>query len=142
MAIASTPRAAGTSLARGADKAGALVAKTPAPARAAALAAAGLAGGLAVGASVASRRKVLGLPIGPRRKLLGVPIGRKPASLAAGQAFADGARRLAETSQQLLRSADDVRALREQLEQANRQSPIEVLLDGLTHRRGGHRNES
>lgn len=138
----STPRSAGTTLARTADKAGELVAKAPAPARAMGLAAAGLAGGLALGAGIASRRKVFGILPGPRRKVLGVPIGRKPASLAAGRAFAEGAKRLAETSQKALRSADDVRAVREQLEQANRQSPIEVLLDGLTHRRGRHRNEN
>ena len=32
--------------------------------------------------------------------------------------------------------ADDIRAIREQLENANRRSPIEVVLDGLTHRPG------
>jgi hypothetical protein len=39
-------------------------------------------------------------------------------------------------------TTDDVREIREQLDKANRQSPVEVLLDGLTHRRGSHRNES
>jgi hypothetical protein len=38
-------------------------------------------------------------------------------------------------------TADDIRAIREQLEQTNRRSPVEVLLDGLTHRRGAHKLE-
>jgi hypothetical protein len=38
--------------------------------------------------------------------------------------------------------AEDGRELRQQLEQLNRRSPVEVLLDGLTHRRGAHKNES
>ena len=38
-------------------------------------------------------------------------------------------------------AADDVRMLREQLDSLNRRSPVEVLLDGLTHRRGAHRRE-
>ena len=39
-------------------------------------------------------------------------------------------------------TTDDVRQIREQLDQANRQSPVEVLLNGLTHRRGAHKHES
>ena len=36
---------------------------------------------------------------------------------------------------------EEIRAVREQLETLNRRSPVEVLLDGLTHRRGAHRRE-
>jgi hypothetical protein len=36
----------------------------------------------------------------------------------------------------------DLREVRRQLRQMNRRSPIEVLLDGLTHRRGAHKTES
>jgi hypothetical protein len=35
-----------------------------------------------------------------------------------------------------------VHEIREQLDKANRQSPLEVVLDGLTHRRGAHKRES
>ena len=39
-------------------------------------------------------------------------------------------------------ATDEVRQVREQLDKANRQSPLEVVLDGLTHRRGAHKRES
>ncbi len=139
MAASTSP---GTSLTRSAERARGVIDKAPKPVRAAGLAVAGLASGLAIGASIGSRSPALGFLPKPRRKVFGVRIGHKPASVAAGQAFADGARRFADTGQQMLRAADDVRALRKQLEQANRRSPIEVLLDGLTHRRGAHSNES
>jgi hypothetical protein len=38
-------------------------------------------------------------------------------------------------------TADDIRTIREQLENANRRSPIEVVLDGLTHRPGTGKRE-
>ena len=132
-------QAAGTTVARGATKAGDALAANAGPARAIGLAAAGLAGGLALGATLGSRRR--GLLHAPRHKVLGVPIGRKPASVAAAQAVASGARRLAEAGGRASRAVEDVHEIREQLEQANRQSPVEVLLDGLTHRRGAHRAE-
>ena len=112
--------------------------RTPGPARAAGLAAAGLAGGLVLGARLAGHRRFLP---GPRRRVLGVPVGRRPASVAAAKAFADGARRLADAAGQLSSSADDVHQIREQLELSNRRSPVEIVLDGLTHRRGAHKAE-
>ena len=36
-------------------------------------------------------------------------------------------------------TADDVHALREHLDKVNRRSPIEVVLEGLTRRRGAPR---
>ena len=39
-------------------------------------------------------------------------------------------------------TTDDVHKIREELEHANRRSPVEVLLDGLTHRRGAHKREN
>ncbi len=38
-------------------------------------------------------------------------------------------------------TTDDIRQVREELERANRQSPVEVLLNALTHRRGAHKHE-
>jgi len=76
--------------------------------------------------------------LAPRRKLLGVPVGR---TKGAAGALGLVARELRSAKQDAL-TKDDVRQLREQLEQANRRSPIEVLLDALTHRRGAHKNES
>ena len=114
--------------------------RTPGPARAAGLAAASLAGGVAVGVRLAPKRR--GLLPGRRRRVLGVPIGREPASLTAAKALAEGAKRFAAATGPLAAAGDDVREVRRQLEQANRRSPVEVLLDGLTHRRGAHRLES
>jgi hypothetical protein len=44
------------------------------------------------------------------------------------------AKRLVSAAGKASRTADDLHAIREQLENANRRSPIEVVLDGLTHR--------
>ena len=89
--------------------------KAPKPALAAGAAAAGLAGGLLIGSKVGN-----GLFV--RR--------RTGAALALA-----GARRLAATAVKASHTADDIHAIREQLENANRRSPIEVVLDGLTARR-------
>jgi hypothetical protein len=86
------------------------------PGLAAGAAAAGLAGGLLLGSRLGS-----GLLV------------RRRSSKALALA---GAKRLAKTAVRASNTADDIRAIREQLEQANKRSPIEVLLDGLTHRPG------
>ena len=39
-------------------------------------------------------------------------------------------------------TTEDIRQVREELERANRQSPVEVLLNALTHRRGAHKHEN
>ena len=52
------------------------------------------------------------------------------------------ARELSKARNQASAVTDDVREIREQVDKANRQSPVEVLLDGLTHRRGAHKRES
>jgi hypothetical protein len=102
------------------------------PAVAAGAAAAGLAGGLALGARASSRR----------RKVLGLPIGRKRQGLAGTvQLLAGGARQLGSAASRATETADDIHQIREQLAASNRRSPIEIVLDGLTHRRGAHRLE-
>ena len=110
------------------------------PLQAAGFAAAGLAGGLALGSRVGARRKPLSF-LSPRRTVLGIAIGREPAAVAAARALADGTRRLADVGKHVSGTAEDIHELRRHLEQANRQSPIEVLLNGLTHRRGANRAE-
>jgi hypothetical protein len=84
---------------------------------AAGAAAAGLAGGLAIGARLGRKR-------------------------SRAHALADGLRRAVATMDKASGAAEDVRSLRQQLESLNRRSPVEVLLDGLTHRRGAHRAET
>jgi hypothetical protein len=83
------------------------------PALAAGAAVAGLAGGMLIGSR--------------RRK-------KSDAALAV-------AKRLMTVAGKASRTADDLHAIREQLENANRRSPIEVVLDGLTHRPGTAKRE-
>jgi hypothetical protein len=85
------------------------------PALAAGAAATGLAGGL----------------------LIGSRIGRRSGRTLALRS----AKRFAATAVKASRTADDIHAIREQLENANRRSPIEVVLDGLTHRPGTSKRE-
>jgi len=60
----------------------------------------------------------------------------------AAEALRDVARELGSATSQVTGTADDVREIKEHLDRANRRSPVEVLLDGLTHRRGAHKAES
>lgn len=101
-------------------------------------AAAGIAGGLAIGTRIGSKRRGL---LARRPRVLGVPIGPKPGALRMAEALRDGAKHLGSAADQVSNSPGEVRQIREQLEQGNRRSPIEVVLDGLTHRRGAHRKE-
>ncbi len=107
--------------------------RAPAGALAAGAAAAGLAGGLALGARVRPSRGLM-----RTTKVLGMPIGRR----GRARAIARGARRAAAAASKASTTADDIRAIRQQLEHANRRSPIEIVLDGLTHRRGAHKLET
>jgi hypothetical protein len=92
--------------------------KASKPALAAGAAAAGLAGGLLIGSRMGTGTGLL-----VRRR--------------SNSAWAlAGAKRLASTVVKASHTADDIHTIREQLEQANKRSPIEVLLDGLTHRPG------
>jgi hypothetical protein len=76
---------------------------------------AGLAGGLLIGSR--------------RRRKTGAAL-----AIASAKRFVAVAGKASNT-------ADDLRAIREQLENANRRSPIEVVLDGLTHRPGTGKRE-
>ena len=109
-----------------------VVSKAKRPMITAGATAAGLAGGLALGARMGSKR----------RKILGIPIGRKSGLAQAAEALGHVARELSLARTQASAVTDDVREVREQLDKANRQSPVEVLLNGLTHRRGAHKRES
>ena len=112
------------------------------PVLAAGAAAAGLAGGLALGSRVTSKRRGLGVLLAPRRKVLGVPLGRKHGVVRTAEALGQVARGLRSATNQVSATTEDVHEIREQLDKANRQSPLEVVLDGLTHRRGAHKRES
>ena len=104
--------------------------------------AAGLAGGLALGSRDTSKRRGLSALLVPQRKILGVPFGRKNGVVRTAEALGQMARELRSATNKVSATTDDVRQIREQLDKANRRSPIEVVLDGLTHRRGAHKRES
>jgi hypothetical protein len=129
----------GTAVEAAGDRAANAARRTPAPLLAAGAAAVGLAGGWAVGARGRSRRRGRVRRLAPRPRLLGVPIGRRSGALRAAEALRDGARHLHATGDRVVGAADDLREIREELEKVNRRSPLEVVLDGLTHRRGVHR---
>jgi hypothetical protein len=112
------------------------------PALAAGAGAAGLVGGLALGTRLASKRGGVTALLTPRPRVLGVPLGRKSSMVRAAEALGKAARELGSAGNQVAATGDDVRQIREQLDKANRQSPLEVVLDGLTHRRGAHKRES
>ncbi|HEY1275977.1 MAG TPA: hypothetical protein VGF25_13760 [Thermoleophilaceae bacterium] len=116
--------------------------KAKGPALTAGAAAAGLAGGLVLGARAASRRRGLRALVTPRPRILGVPIGRKSSAVRAAEALGQIARGVGSATSEVSTAGNEMRQIREQLDKANRQSPIEVVLDGLTHRRGAHKRES
>jgi hypothetical protein len=82
------------------------------PAAVAGAAVAGLAGGLVIGSRLGTGAGLL--------------VRRRSTTALA----------LARTVVKASQTADDIHAIRDQLEQANRRSPIEVVLDGLTQRPG------
>jgi hypothetical protein len=97
-------------------------AKVPAVAGGAALA--GLVGGMAIARG--GRRRVLGVP---------VPGTRRPLVKINGRG--SGTKQLMKTGRQMAELAVEVRQARQQLATDRKRSPIEVVLDGLTARRGG-----
>jgi hypothetical protein len=112
------------------------------PMLAAGATAAGVAGGLVLGSRLASRRSGLKALLTPRPRVLGVPVGHKSSVVKTAEALGQMARGLSSATGKVSETTDEVRQVREQLDRTNRQSPVEVLLDGLTHRRGGHKAES
>lgn len=95
--------------------------KAKGPALAGGAALAGLAGGLLIAGRTKPRR-MLGVPIpGTRRPLIEVKRG-------------GGSKELVKAAGKFGELASEMRLAREELEAKRRRSPIEVVLDGLTHR--------
>jgi hypothetical protein len=128
---AAKARRAGESVSEAADKA-------KRPLAAAGLTAAALAGGFVLGRAGGQRHTLLPR----RRKVLGLPIGPKTGFERTADVLEKLADGLLATAGKAAATTDDVHKIRHELEQVNRQSPVEVLLDGLTHRRGAHKRES
>jgi hypothetical protein len=89
------------------------------PALASGIAVAGLAAGTVLGAKLRAHR---------RPHVLGLPMPR-------GSELKSGAKQVVRAGRWAADIQADVRAVRAQAEQSRRQSPIEVLLSGLTSRR-------
>jgi hypothetical protein len=118
-AVRETVSSGAQSIASGASKA-----KGPALTGGAAVA--GLVGGMAI-ASRGGRRRVLGIPVpGTRRPLVQIKAPRRK----------DVAKDVVKAGGQMAELASEVRQARQQLDGGRRRSPIEVVLDGLTARRG------
>lgn len=92
--------------------------RLPRPAVAGGAAAAGLAAGTALGAILRAHR---------RPRVMGLPLPR-------GKEIREGARQAVRAGRWLYEVQTDVNLLREQAQQSRRQSPIEVVLSGLTSR--------
>ena len=134
------PATVGAAVKDAGDTAAATARRARGPMLAAGAAAAGLAGGLALGSRRGSKRRGRRL-LAPRRRLLGIPTEPKSGVLRTVELLRDGAKHLGSATTQVSGTANDVREIREQLEKVNQRSPIEVVLDGLTHRRGAHKHE-
>jgi hypothetical protein len=65
----------------------------------------------------------------------------RPTGCGAGAHRTRLTTKVAEATGKASGAADELTQLREQLAGLNPRSPIEVVLDGLTHRRGMHRRE-
>lgn len=109
--------------------------KAKGPMLAAGATAAGLAGGLALGSRMTSKRAGLGA-LRSRRTVLGVPVGRRSGLSKTAQALGKVASEMSSARNQASVATDDIHQIREHLERESRRSPIEVVLDGLTHRPG------
>ena len=106
------------------DAVGTAAGKAKVPALAAGAAAAGLAGGVALG------QRLL-----PQRKVLGVPLPRRSRVQKASRQLAKAAGEVGSAGRNVSELTAEVRRMREQVEQGNGRSPIEVVLSGLTRRR-------
>ena len=96
--------------------------------------AAGLAGGLALGSRMTSKPAGLGALLRPRRTVLGMPVGRRSGLIKSAQALGTVASEMSAARRQASVATDDIHQIREHLKRENRRSPIEVVLDALTHR--------
>jgi hypothetical protein len=113
---------------------GGAASKAKGPALTGGAALAGLVGGMAIAAR-GGRRKVLGIPVpGTRRPLVQI---RTPRRNSVAKEVVQAARTMGKAGGQAAELATEVRRAREQLDSSSRRrSPIEVVLDGLTARRG------
>ena len=120
-------------VASGAQSIGGAASKAKGPALTGGAAIAGLVGGMAIAAR-GGRRRVLGIPVpGTRRPLVQI---KTPRRNHVAKDVVGAARTMGKAGGQVAELATEVRLARQQLDSTRRRSPIEVVLDGLTARRG------
>lgn len=121
-AVESTAKQAGSVVSDAGHGVGQAARKAKTPLIAGGAAVAGAAGGLALGARQARKTKAL----------------RRPKVKIRSQDLARAARDVGQFGMDVGQLAGELRKNREAANGAKHRSPIEVVLDGLTNRRGGH----
>ncbi|MDX6601801.1 MAG: hypothetical protein QOF13_1003 [Solirubrobacterales bacterium] len=120
-AIGSTAKHAGSSVSEAGRNVGRVAQKAKTPLLAGGAAFAGTAGGLALGARQGRKSKAL----------------RRPKVKIRSKDLAKAARNVGQFGMEVGEVATELRRNREQANGSKRRSPVEVVLDGLTHRGNG-----
>jgi hypothetical protein len=120
-------------VATGAQGARDAASKAKGPALTGGAALAGLVGGMAI-ATRTGRRRVLGVPVpGTRRPLVKI---KAPGRNNVTKDLVKAAGQMGTAGRQMAELATEVRLARQQLDSTRRRSPVEVVLEGLTARKG------
>jgi hypothetical protein len=117
----STAKQAGSIVSEAGRNVGRAAQKAKTPLLAGGAAVAGAAGGLALGSRQARKSKLL----------------RRPKVKIRSKDLAKAARNAGQLGMEVGEIATELRRNREQTNGSSRRSPVEIVLDGLTHRRGG-----
>jgi hypothetical protein len=120
-AVAGTAKRAGDTVSEAGQSVGKAASKAKAPLLAGGAAVAGAAGGLVLGARAGRRSKAM----------------RRPKVKIRSRDIARAARDVGQFGMDVGQLASELRRNREQANGAKRRSPVEVVLDGLTHRGNG-----
>jgi hypothetical protein len=110
-------------------------AKGPALAGAAALA--GLAGGLAIASRAGGPRRVLGVPVpGTRRALITINTPKRVKTRGASKDLLKAAGEVGSAGRRVGELVTELQRVRAELDRGRQRSPVELVLEGLTSRRG------
>jgi hypothetical protein len=120
-ALGSSAKQAGSTASKAGRNVGRVAQKAKTPLLAGGAAVAGAAGGLALGTRQARKSKLL----------------RRPKMKIRSKDLAKAARNAGQLGMEVSEIATELRRNREQTNGSSRRSPVEVVLDGLTHRGGG-----
>ena len=111
--------------------------KVKGPAVAGGAALVGLAGGLAIASRANGPRKLFGVPVpGTRRPLVKITTPTRVKARGATKDLRKAATEVGTAGRQVGDLVTEVRRVRTELERGQRRSPLEIVLEGLTSRRG------